>query len=888
MSTEDSQFTFEKSIQKGLSQVEVNHSYLVDALVEVLERLGEKEAVKVLSGKMQIDAGSLVSGSVIQAISFYFQLLNLAEEHVSNSVRRVRESKLGPGSEPGHWEHYFRQFKQLGISESEARSQLASLRIEPVFTKHPTEAKRWAVLGLHRDIVRILKRREDARTSFEASHNTNHLHAVMERLWLTGEIFSDKPEVQDELANLSYYLKEVFPVVFNRLDERLRYAWKNSWPDAKPLLDEELPKLSFGSWVGGDRDGHPKVTSEVTRDTLRHLRNSGESIVRDRLFVLSRKLSFSLLQVVPPQEMQDVLTDLGIKSSDAEPWESYVMALAGRLDMGAAKLHEQLAMLAAWLEQVGAHETAAYYVRPLIRLIDGFGLHLARLDIRQNSAYYTQALSEMMVAAGIADAENFENWPEERKLKFLEAELVNPRPLTHGSMKLAPKALELRKTFAEIVAYRDEHGINGLGALIVSMTRTVSDLLMVYVLGKEVGLTHANESQLVCDLPVVPLFETYEDLEAAPAITDRFLSHPCTKASILQQAFQQPSLMVMLGYSDSNKDTGIIASQSALRRAQRELLKIGRKHEVDITFFHGRGGTVGRGAGPTHRFLEALPQNSLDGGLRITEQGEVIGQKYNTATSAVANLEWLIAGTLGGKLLSLKQDEAQGLSPTVRGLATSSRKVYRELLEAPGFMTFYRQATPIDAIEHSRIGSRPARRTGQATLEDLRAIPWVFSWNQSRFYLPGWYGVGSALSQLQADDAESYAQLAESVQHTPFLRYLLYNVESSLASSHRKWMEQYAGLVQDQGARDSIFGKIMNEWNLTAAQLEQILGGSLQQRRPRFWKTLQAREPALDLLHQRQIELLRLLRNEDEPQQVIIEDLLLVVNAIASGLRTTG
>lgn len=888
MNTEKQQFTFEESIEKGLSQVEINHDYLVDALIRILERLGEDDAARVLRVRLEDLSDVDMSGSVIQAFSFYFQLLNLAEEHVSNSVRRVRESRLGPGSEPGHWEYYFKQFKQLGIAEAEARQHLSSLRVEPVFTKHPTEAKRWAVLGLHRDIVRILKRRESAQTSFEIEHNAHHLDAVMERLWLTGEIFSNKPEVEDELENLTYYLKEVFPAVFNRLDERLRYAWKNSWPEAEPLANEDLPKLSFGSWVGGDRDGHPKVTSSVTRETLMHLRRSGEAIVRKRLKILSRKLSFSLLQARPPQDMQDLLDGWGLDASGDDPWQSYVTALSNRLDSGAGMLRDHLKMLAQWLEQVDAHQTAAYYVGPLIRLIDGFGLHLARLDIRQNSDYYTRALSQMMVAAGVADAETYASWPEEQKLKFLDAELENPRPLTHDSMELPAEAREVRDTMKEIANYHQRNGSEGLGALIVSMTRSVSDLLAVYVLAKEVGLTHSRGGGLVCELPVVPLYETYEDLECAASITDQFLSHPCTRRSLLLHGDQEPSVIIMLGYSDSNKDTGIIASQWALRRAQRELLQTGKKHGVKVTFFHGRGGTVGRGAGPTHRFLEALPEYSLDGGLRITEQGEVIGQKFNTPTSAVANLEWLLAGTLGGKLLSRKLVEPEAVANSVDKLSTISRSAYRELLESPGFMTFYRQATPIDAIEHSRIGSRPARRTGQATLEDLRAIPWVFSWNQSRFYLPGWYGVGSALSELNSSDVDAYGVLVDCIQRTPFLRYLLYNVESSLASSHMCWMERYAGLVKEDDVRQDIFGKIIQEWTLTSRQVDLILGGEMKKRRPRFWKTLQAREAALDLLHYRQLELLQLMRSKEELDPQTIEDLLLVVNAIASGLRTTG
>jgi phosphoenolpyruvate carboxylase len=348
-------------------------------------------------------------------------------------------------------------------------------------------------------------------------------------------------------------------------------------------------------------------------------------------------------------------------------------------------------------------------------------------------------------------------------------------------------------------------------------------------------------------------------------------------------------LMVMLGYSDSNKDTGILSSQWALLRAQQELVAIGKKYEVDVQFFHGRGGTVGRGAGPMHRFLEALPSGALRGGLRLTEQGEVIGQKYNTIKTATANLEYLVAGTTGARLLNAhRKDGPSRLNDVMERLSAYSQARYKALLSADGFMQFYRQATPIDAIEQSRIGSRPSRRTGQASLEDLRAIPWVFSWNQSRFYLPGWYGVGSALAQLEREEPELYAYISAECQNTPFLRYVFYNIESSFNSADPKWMAAYLDLVEDEAVRTQFSHTIESEYALTAAQLTQLFGEPLELRRPRFWKTLKARDAHLQGLHAEQVRLLRELRTTDSPDSATVESLLLVINAIASGLRTTG
>ncbi len=885
--TAKNNLVFGRSIESGLERVSTDHEFLVQSFARVLESLGVVGAASLLRERDFSDPKDLLDPQTVQAISFYFQLLNLVEEHGSGRSSRQREKELGGDVEPGRWGRYLKQLREAGFGENEVREKLKEVRVEPVFTKHPTEAKRWAVLGLHREIVRLIRKRDAVETGFEQTFCDRSLQAVLERLWLTGEIFSRKPEVENELENLSYYLKQIFPVVFNNLDDRLRYAWELVWPEASPLKDEELPTLVFGSWVGGDRDGHPKVTAQVTRDTLHTLNQGAEEVVRSRLLELGQKLAFSRTGFEPPQPVISRLSEWGYSDEMGEPWKAFVLGMASRLNEGVIPLRKDLNLLISSLEDAGAQRTVNQYVRPVLRLINSFGLHLARLDIRQNSATYDLALGQMMQAAGIEGGEGFGMWPLEKKLNFLNTELSHPRPMTHSSMKLPPEAEEVRATFHELVDHLDRRGSEGLGCLVVSMTRSVADLLLVYVLGKEVGLTQFVDGEMRCSLPVVPLFETYEDLEAAPGIIDDFLSHPCARASLTSEG-GDPSQVVMLGYSDSNKDTGIIASQWALQRAQKRLLEIGRNHGVSLTFFHGRGGTVGRGAGPTHRFLEALPSESLAGGLRITEQGEVIGQKFNTATTASANLETLLAGSLGARLLSSSKKEPGEITEIMDLLAEASRLAYRELLETDGFVEFYRQATPIDAIERSRIGSRPSRRTGQASLQDLRAIPWVFSWNQSRYYLPGWYGVGAGLECLSKSRPDLFDKLPEFVAQSSFLRYVFYNAESSLASSDPGWMRAYAQLVDNASLRQGMLEKILQERTLAENHFTTVFQGTLEDRRPRFWKTLQAREDALRLLHGQQIRLLREFRAEGGDHQEMVERMLLVVNAIASGLRTTG
>lgn len=892
MSTSEQKQQFLKLVEQGLAQVEEEHNFLADAFVDVLNAMGQERAAKLIQGRLKAASSENLDNDCVQAISFYFQLLNLAEEHVANSMRRIREAALGTASEPGHWGHYLSQLKAAGVGASAVRTQLKDLWVEPVFTKHPTEAKRWSTLGLHREIVRLLRQREGERTAREAEQNSEQVRAIIERLWLTGEIYLHKPQVKDELDNLLYYLREVFPSMFGRLDQNLEHAWHEIWPEETPLDYSELPHLQFGSWVGGDRDGHPLVTAQVTKETLVTMRSTAIKIIRTRLKDLAQTLSMHQARSTSPAELLDLINEWTGQRDVQEPWTTFVYALSNRLEeISETELRDHLNQLATWLSGTKADRSVKTYVRPLLRLLDSIGLHLARIDIRQNSEFYENALSQMMVAAGVEDGANFPKWPEQAKLDFLNHELSTPRPLTHASMPLPKEANEARETLAVVAKHIRKHGTAGVGALIVSMTRNLCDLLTVYVLAKEVGLTVQEEGKLRCILPVVPLFETYEDLEMAPEISHAFLSHPCTQHSLrIGQGDATQRFIIMLGYSDSNKDTGILASQWILKSAQSKLVKVGEDHGVKIVFFHGRGGTVGRGAGPTHRFLEALPKGALAGGMRVTEQGEVIAQKYNTPATATANLEWLMAGSLGAHFLAETLTENEVVDQAMETLAKSSRVAYRKLLDAPGFIQFFRQATPIDAIEQSRIGSRPSRRTGKKdfSLSDLRAIPWVFSWNQSRFYVPGWYGVGSALDALQKDNPEAYQAVLDNLQNTPFLRYVFYNIESSISSSDEKWMRTYAAMVQDPEVRENILGQIMQERERTVAQLKQLFPRPLPERRPRFYKTLNERDIPLAALHAKQIDLLQHARACETLDEAHTTDLLRVVNAIAAGLRTTG
>jgi phosphoenolpyruvate carboxylase len=533
-------------------------------------------------------------------------------------------------------------------------------------------------------------------------------------------------------------------------------------------------------------------------------------------------------------------------------------------------------------------------------LVRSYGFHAAALDVRQNSRFHDLAVDQLRRAAGL-DGDEFATWSEERRLAFLDAELASPRPFARPDSVIGDEAKAVTDCYRVLARHLDAHGPDGLGALIVSMTRSLSDLLAVYLLAREVGLLVPSPEGPVCRLPVVPLFETIDDLQRSPEILTRFLAHPITRASLKAQASRrpdgEPSQQVMIGYSDSNKDGGILASFWALYRAQEGLIRVGRAAGVHIRFFHGRGGTISRGAGPAHRFLDALPPGSVDGDIRLTEQGEVIAQKYANRITASHHLGLLVAGAVRRTLLD--RVHSTGTEPELAAildrLAEASRRAYRALVEADGFVAFFGQATPIDVIELSRIGSRPARRTGRRTLADLRAIPWVFSWSQARFYLSGWFGVGSALAELAADDPAGFARLAAAKRNrsSPAVHYLISNAATSIATASPDLMAAYADLVDDSAIRLRFLGRILDEYALTRCQLDRVYGGDVSRERPTLMRSIALRSDALRTLHLDQIRLLRDWRKardagDEATAGALLTRLLVLVNALACGLGTTG
>jgi phosphoenolpyruvate carboxylase len=836
----------------------------------------------------------------------------MVEENTVNQVRRLRETAGGPDSEPGTWPSQLRLLREASFTDADVRRAMPSIHVQPVLTAHPTESKRASVLERHREIYLMLVERENpTKTPMEQEALRQRLETGLERLWRTGEILVERPGVESEIGNMLHYVSSVFPDVLQLLSERFRGSWEWAFPGT---LAPAEPRLTFGSWVGGDRDGHPLVTAETTRHALEALHAQALAVLRQHLQRLAGSLSLSDMMQPAPGTLYERISSCSamqgergqrlLRQYPGEPWRQWVHLMLARVPepgeprpleasyRRAGELEDDLAFLADSLHQAGADAIALAEVAPMQRLAEVYGFHAAALDIRQNSAFHGVAIGQLLTIAGM-DGADYLNWTEHRKRELIDRELGSPRPFAVSSAALPAEAEASVAVLRLAREWSERHGSGGVGQFIVSMTHEASDLLNVYLLAREAGLVRNTPQGLVCEIPVTPLFETIEDLENSGRVLADFLAHPMTMRTLA--CLPRPVQEVMIGYSDSNKDGGILASHWYLRKAQIRLAAVAREAGVELRFFHGRGGTIGRGAGPTHVFLESLAPGTLRGEIRVTEQGEVIAQKYANRLTAAMHLERLLAGVTRW---TLEQEREPGGAPAgMEGMfgaaALTSRRVYRELIDSDGFVEFYSQATPIDAIECSHIGSRPSRRTGRRTIDDLRSIPWVFSWSQARFNVPGWYGVGSAFERLRDGEPRAWDSVAKAAREWPFLSYLLHNVEFSVAAADPGLMAEYASLVGDGALRARVLGLITEEYERTRSVLGELFGDGRQQRRPRLLKAIEIRRHALIRLHREQIALLRAWREALREHRAgdadrILTALLVTVNAIAGGLKTTG
>ncbi len=901
-------------------KVERDVRYLFERFRDVLTEAGESDLSRlVCSGEPPFNEAP--TERLTQALSITFLLRGLVEENAAMQARRAEERDAGASAVPALFGRCLADLRGAGHTPASLASSLGRAHVELVLTAHPTEAKRATVLEHHRALYVLLVQRENQMwTPAERRRLDDEVKALLHLLWVTGELFLEKPDVASERRHVIHFLRRAFPAVVTGLDERLARAWEEALGEPfsyDPLAP--LPRITFGTWVGGDRDGHPLVTARVTAESLRELRAAAVGLLDERLEGLAQKLSVSAAKAKTSLEsrLERCREALGPRADEVlgrnrgEPWRQWVNAMRARLP-GAAEggtpfpsareLEEELRACEASLVEAGCAPLACAYVRPVRRIVEAFGFHLAVLDVRQNSAFHERALSQLLAASGAADSD-YAAWDEERRLAFLRRELSSLRPFVMSGVELGDDARAVVDCFRVLADEARTHGLAGLGSLIVSMTRSLSDLLVVYLFAREGGLVSMTTDGPACALPVVPLFETISDLESSQLISRAFLSEPWTRRSLAYQAELRGDGAlrqdVMVGYSDSNKDGGTLASLWSLYRAQTELWRLGRELGVGVRFFHGRGGTTSRGAGPTHRFVKSLPEHTVSHGLRMTEQGETIAQKYANAPTAIHQAELLVANVFRAATLATSpdpdrartalaqpdDDERHHLEGAMDTLATRGLAAYRALVEREGFVRFFREVTPIDALEESRIGSRPARRSGQRTLADLRAIPWVFAWSQARFGLSGWYGVGSALLSLSEANDEAFERLRRHLFTWAPLHYVMSNAATSLAWACPATMRRYVSLSTDPSLAEPLLESVLAEHARTHLALERLYGGPLAERRPNLAAAISARAPALRALHERQIGLLRRHRG-GEPD--LLPQLLLTVNALAMGLGATG
>lgn len=897
---------------EGLQKIRKDYAYFINVFKEMLRSLGEDEVAGMLvledSPTMKRRA-NLADEKLAQAIGISFELLNMVEENAAAQFRRRTETRFGLETTRGSWAETLKLWKESGLGEQEILDILPTISVMPVLTAHPTEAKRLTVLDIHRELYMLLVKNENPLWSAsEREVIKEEMKGAMERWWRTGEIYLEKPRLTDERSNVMHYFINVFPNVLHLTDQRLLDAWEYVGFSTKLLeRPEQFPALKFGSWVGGDRDGHPYVTPDFTAETLQLHRQAALRIIRNELVQLARKLSFSeFLNDIPSEFISDIevqaelLGEAGqkaLKRNPSEPLRQFINVLLVRLDNttterfeladkrcydGPDDLSSELKKLRNLLIYLKADHVAKQHLFPVERILNCFGFHLAKLDIRQNSEYHEKAMDQILEASGYVDS-GYSTWDEEKRLSFINQELQINRPFLAAGTSCGMEADNVLGYFTEVKNYVDRYGTDGIGSVIISMTRSLSDLLVVFLFLREVGLQDTH-------LPVVPLLETIGDLIAGPEILEAFLTHP----RVQRQRSDTSSFVqeVMLGYSDSNKDGGILTSRWNIYKAEEKLSEVGHRYGVELRFFHGRGGTISRGGGKIHRFLESMPPGSVSGHIKITVQGETIANQFANRLNASYNLEMLISGTARQVMLSSEKRKEEKLYDIMDRLVEMARDEYRSLLDHPNFIEFYSYATPIDVLEQSKIGSRPARRTGQRSLNDLRSIPWVFSWNQSRFNLTGWFGTGTALGTFKEQYPEDFEFLKSVVQEWPFLKYGLIQIETNLLNSDMDIMKVFADLVPDSRTKSELMELILKDYDACLKEIENLMGAPIEDRRISRLENNKLRHGSLKILHDIQIDSLKKWRKlkESDPKKAgkLLLKLLLLVNVLSGGLKGTG
>ena len=861
--------------------------------------------------------------SVIRAFTYFSHLANLAEDQ--HHIRRREVHERAGDVQEGSLAHAWARLHRAGVAAPRVADMLARGHVSPVLTAHPTEVQRKSILDAERAIARLLSQRDAILAGAAAAaqardhlfkrrllDNEALMRARVTQLWHTRLLRFTKLTVADEIENALSYYQTTFLSEIPRL-----------YGDIEAALPGQVvaPFLRMGQWIGGDRDGNPNVNAGTLRLALQ---SQAEMVLRHLLTEIHRlgsELSLSAMLLPVPATMQ-ALAERSPDTNAHRQDEPYRRALTGMYARLAATLREltggeaarhavapqnpyasagellaDLRTIDAALKEQRCEALAQPRLRPLIRTVEVFGFHLATVDLRQSSDQHERVVADLLAQARIEP--HYSTLDEATKQQVLLRLLNDARPLRVPGAGYSAHTLDELAIFETAQEMRQRYGAHCIRHAIISHTETVSDLLEVLLLQKEVGLMRGTLDQDACaDLIVVPLFETIEDLRNAARIMEAFYRLPGVAALVLRGNSEQYNEQdVMLGYSDSNKDGGIFTSNWELYRAETTLVALFDKlsselgQTLQLRMFHGRGGTVGRGGGPSYQAILAQPAGTVRGQIRLTEQGEVIGSKYANADIGRRNLETLVAATLEATLLPLTKPVPAKYLRAGAELSQASMDAYRALVyETPGFSDYFYSATPIREIAELNIGSRPASRKATHAIEDLRAIPWGFSWGQCRLTLPGWYGFGSAVQAFLAarSKKDAISLLEQMYRHWPFFQSLLSNMDMVLAKADLSLAGRYADLVPEARLRKKVFAMIEAEWHLTHQALTQITGHQLRLANNRaLARSIEHRFPYIDPLHHLQVELIgryRAGRQDDKVKRGIH----ISINGIAAGLRNTG
>ena len=856
--------------------------------------------------------------SVIRAFNLFFQVVNIAEEN--HRLRVVRQRDLEDGSiRPGSAHEAVLGLAREGVSAEQVRALLEGISVEFVFTAHPTESRRRTTLMHLGRISRLVASLDDAYvTPARRAEIVEWLREAATALWQSDEVRLTRPTPLDEVYNNLYFFQqslfETVPRVYRELGTALRAAY--------PEVEWDVPSfLRFGTWMGGDRDGNPNVTPEITVRTARLQKGVALRHYIAQLDALRRMLSMSERLVGVSDQFWESLREderalpeaaaslLGRNSN--EPYRRKVGLMIQKLRntlaamermqppqpgvtyVGVGELLRDVDVVAESLRGHKGGRLAAGRLADFRRSVAVFGFHLAKIDVRQHSDRHRAAVAEVFATAGVCL--EYASLPETERLALLRHELISPRPVISTTHAYSPETAETLAVFEAIRTVQAEIGPEALDTYLISFTRSAADVLEVQFLAKEAGLLSPRDGW--SRLQVTPLFESIEDLRASGEIVGALLDNSVYRPNVRAHDEHQE---VMIGYSDSNKDGGFFTSNWELYQAQRDLARTCQTRGVTLRLFHGRGGAIGRGGGPTNQAILGQPRGTVHGGMKLTEQGEVIFTRYGNPSVAQRYLDQVanavLRATLNPSELADRGHVEAEWEQAAHDLSETALRTYRGLVyETPEFAHYFREATPVSEIRELPIASRPASRQAGLEIESLRAIPWVFSWMQSRHTLPGWYGLGSALETYAAGDADKFARLREMYEQWPFFRSTLDNAQMILSKADIHVAGIYAGLVSNPAVAEAIWPRLRAEYERTCEWVVRVTGlGQLLDNTPVLQRSIRLRNPYVDPLSYIQVALLRRLREmpdgdgHDAERQALLHTVFLSINGIAAGLQNTG